>query len=91
MSSTVIGILKNKKNAKVTTTLYTCTDFEDYYKTSEDKSVLGRRCEVIYLGEYDVTELDLEVGSEIEIYFDKAITLPNGSTIQRIKRVEVIN
>ena len=78
-----------KANGKVTT-LYVEQDFEPFYKDEDGtKGFVGKRAESIYAGYYDCSQL--KVGDEIEIYYDKAMTLKSGKTFQTIKKIEKLN
>ena len=50
---------------------------------------MGQKAESIYAGYYDCSQL--KVGDEIEIYYDKAMTLKSGKTFQTIKKIEKLN
>ena len=78
-----------KANGKVTT-LYVEQDFEPFYKDEDGtKGFVGKRAESIYAGYYDCSQF--KVGDEIEIYYDKAMTLKSGKTFQTIKKIEKLN
>ena len=78
-----------KANGKVTT-LYVEQDFEPFYKDEDGtKGFVGKRAESIYAGYYDCSKF--KVGDEIEIYYDKAMTLKSGKTFQTIKKIEKLN
>ena len=65
-------------------------DFEPFYKDEDGtKGFVGKRAESIYAGYYDCSQL--KVGDEIEIYYDKAMTLKSGKTFQTIKKIEKLN
>lgn len=78
------------KNADgiVCTTLHLTDNFEPYYSNPE----AGRGCEgqkvcSVYAGSYDCSAL--KVGTEIEIFYDKAVTTSRG-TFQQVKKIEII-
>ena len=48
---------------------------------------MGKRTEAIYVGSYDIS--DLEIGMEIEIYYDKAVSTAKG-TFQTVKKIIVL-
>lgn len=45
------------------------------------------KAEAIYVGSYDIS--DLEIGMEIEIYYDKAVVTAKG-TFQTVKKILVL-
>ncbi len=86
---TVLGIQNSKtKSGTKVTTLHVSEDFESYY-TDKDKGreCAGKRVESIYVGEYDCT--DIKIGSEIEVFYGKAVSTPRG-TFSPIRKIEVV-
>ena len=88
----IIGISYSTTSQGVkNTTLHVIDDFPLYYKNeaaeAAGRGCMGRKVETIYIGSYDTK--DLEIGAEIEIYYDKAIKTANG-TYQPIKKIEIL-
>lgn len=88
----IIGISYSTTSQGVkNTTLHIIDDFPLYYKNeaaeAAGRGCVGKRVETVYVGSYDVK--DLEIGAEIEIYYDKAIKTANG-TYQPIKKIEIL-
>lgn len=86
----IIGIVKSvNKNGEAVFTLH-CTDaFAPYENDAEKgKSAVGVKTQSVYAGTYDCSKIKL--GSEIEIYYDRAITTTSG-TFQTIKKIEVVS
>ena len=77
----------NKDGEKVTT-LHVGEEFDSYF-TDKDagRGCAGMKVETIYVGTYDCSTLKL--GSEIEVYYGKAMTTRNG-TFSPIKKIEVV-
>lgn len=85
---TIVGMNSslNSKGEKVVT-LHVTEPFDAYYTDKENgKTCSGLKVESIYVGTYDCDELD--IGMEIEILYDKAVTTKRG-TFQPIKRIEM--
>ena len=77
-------------HGKTVSTLHVAYDFNDYYNNAEaGRSCKGMRVESIYVGTLDCSAI--EVGAEIDILFDKAITTASGSVYQPVKRIEIID
>lgn len=75
---------KGTRNA----TIYVVKEFEDYYKSTDgSRGCAGKRTEAIYVGSYDTS--DLEIGMEIEIFYDKAVVTAKG-TFQTVKKILVL-
>ncbi len=78
-----------KSDGHTTTTLHVSTEFSDFYKKeSEGRYCEGQSVETIYIGEYDSTKLS--VGSEIEIFYGKAIQMKSGGIFQPIREIKLI-
>ncbi len=77
----------NSEGMKVTT-LHVGEEFGNYFKDkSSGRGCAGMKVETIYVGTYDCTTI--KVGSEIEVYYDKAMTTKTG-TYSPIKKIEVV-
>ena len=77
------------KSGKIGFTLYLEEDFSAYYKDpTNGRGCVGKSCSSIYVADYDCSTL--EVGAEIEIYYDRAVTTTKG-VYQSIKSIEVVN
>lgn len=88
--ATVVGIhFSLNAQGKQVSTLHIVEPFEAYY-SAEDKSrgCYGKKVSTVYVGDYDCS--GIKVGSEIEIYYGKAITTKNG-TFQTIKQIDIIS
>lgn len=86
---TVIGMHRsaNSKGERVTT-LHVSEEFEPYYTDrATGRSCEGKKVSTIYVGTYDCSSI--EIGSEIEVYYNKAIVSSKG-TFQTIKHIEVM-
>lgn len=71
------------------TTLHLADEFPDYFKKSENgRGCAGMRVETVYVGAYDCTSI--KVGSEIEIFYDRAMQTKSGS-FSPIKKIEMIS
>ena len=78
-----------RKNGTVLTTLHVVGEFESFYTDFEsNRSCVGKKVETIYVGEYDCS--NLQVGMEIDISYDKAVTTSKG-TFQSIKKIDIIS
>ena len=86
---TVVGInFAVNQHGERTSTLHVVDDFEAFYNNEETgRSCIGQKCETIYVGTYDVS--NIKVGAMIDISYDRAITTKNG-VFQPIKRIDVI-
>lgn len=85
----IVGISTTRKEDRVTTTLYVTCPFDSYYNSPENgRSCQGEKVDSIYVGEYDCKNLKL--GTEIEVYYDKAISSKNG-VYQQIKLIQPIS
>ncbi len=75
---------KGTRNA----TIYVVKEFDDYYKSTDgSRDFVGKKVEAIYVGSYDIS--DLEIGMEIEIFYDKAVVTAKG-TFQTVKKIIVL-
>ena len=85
----IVGISSTTNTKDIrNTTLYVVKEFEDYYKSTDDsRECIGKKAEAIYVGSYDIS--DLEIGMEIEIYYDKAVVTAKG-TFQTVKKILVL-
>ncbi len=85
----ILGINCSKNASKETVyTLHLATNFEPYYSDKHyERTCIGERVESIYVGTYDCSDLD--VGMEVEIYYDRAKTSSKG-TYQTVKKIEII-
>ena len=85
----ILGIhFSMNSDGKKVTTLHVGEEFGDYFKDKDSgRGCAGLRVETIYVGTYDCSAL--KVGSEIEVYYDKAMTTKNG-TYSPIKKIEVV-
>lgn len=89
MAAKILGIhyTTNEDGSKCTT-LHLEDDFPVYYSNIQaGRNCLGKHVSTVYVGTYDCS--GLKVGSEIEIYYDKAIQTKNGS-FQPIKKIDVV-
>ena len=63
-------------------------DYNSYYENAEaGRGCIGKKVEAIYVGNIDCSAL--QVGQEIEVFYDKAITTAKG-TFQPIKKINII-
>lgn len=87
---TIVGMnMTTTSEGMVSTTLHVTDEFNTYYHNpSAGRSCIGEKCESIYVGNHDCSEL--RVGMVIDILYDKAITTNRG-TFQPIKRIEIIS
>ena len=77
-----------KKNGERVSTLQVLQPYEEYYNSADgSRGCVGMRTEAIYVGSYDIS--DLEIGMEIEIYYDKAVSTAKG-TVQTVKKIIVL-
>lgn len=85
----IIGISRCKNSrGQVTTTLHLADQFPAYFEDpSTGRSCFGRQVQTVFLNTYDASEL--EVGMEIDVYYDKAVTTAKG-TFQTIKKIDII-
>lgn len=75
-------------NGITTTTLHLADDFKPYYAdASAGRSCAGKCVKSVYVGNYDCSEI--QIGSNIEIYYDEAVSSKKG-TFQSVKKIEVI-
>lgn len=75
---------------KTTTTLHVADDFNDYYSNAEaGRSCKGMKVESVYVGILDCSLL--EVGMNIDIAYDKAVTTTNGRVYQPVKKIEILD
>lgn len=75
---------------KTTTTLHVADNFNDYYSNAEaGRSCQGLKVESIYAGTIDCSML--QVGMEIDIAYDKAVTTTNGRVYQPVKKIEILD
>ena len=90
MAAKVLGFHYTTNEAgNRSTTLHLEEDFPVYYSNTEaGRNCSGKRVSTVYVGSYDCSAI--KVGSEIEIYYDKAIQTKNGS-FQPIKMIEVLS
>lgn len=89
---TLVGINStvNANGVKVHT-LHGLEEFDNYYNNPDSGRIcLGKKAVSVYVGDYDVLGAGIKPGSEIEIYYDKAITTAKG-TFQPIKRIDIIS
>lgn len=78
---------KNSQGEKLST-LHVLDNFPQYYSSANaGRDCVGKKAETIFVGTYDIS--DLQVGMEIEIYYDKAVTTAKG-TFQTIKKIEIL-
>ena len=89
MATKVIGIhFTTSESGIKSTTLHLEEDFPTYYSNAEaGRNCSGKRATSVYIGDYDSSAI--KVGSEIEIFYDKAITTKSG-TFQPIKKIDVL-
>lgn len=87
---TVVGIhFVVNQHGERTATLHVIEDFEAFYNNEEiGRSCKGQKCETIYVGTTDVS--NIEVGSTIDVAYDKAIQTKNG-LYQPVKSIEVLD
>lgn len=85
----IVGIhFSTKPDGQQSTTLHVEEEFNSYYKDeAAGRGCAGKKVETIYIGGYDCS--GLEIGSEIEIYYDRARESSKG-TFQPIKLIQVI-
>lgn len=85
----IVGInYSTNSNGQKVSTIYVTEPFEPYYTNVEaGRSCIGEKTESIYVGDYDCS--NLEIGMEIEIFYDKAISTKKG-TYQPIKKIDII-
>ena len=77
----------NKSGERVST-IQVVRPYEEYYSNADgSRGCEGMRAEAIYVGSYDIS--DLEIGMEIEIFYDKAIVTAKG-TFQMVKKIVVL-
>lgn len=75
-------------DGKKVTTLQVAENYNDYYANAESgRGCAGQKVDSIYVGVYDCS--GIKVGSEIEIYYEKAINSKNG-LYQPIKQIEIL-
>lgn len=86
----VVGIsYSESSNGKRSTTLYCLNAFDAYQDNPEaGRFCEGEKAESVYVGNYDCSEI--EIGSEIEIYYGKAITTAKG-TFQPVTLIRIIS
>lgn len=86
----IVGMhYSTKPDGQQSTTLHVLEEFNEYYKAAASgRGCNGMKAGTIYVGSYDCT--GLEVGLEIEIYYDRAVETAKG-TFQRIKLIQVLN
>lgn len=86
---TIVGMnYSTNSNGQKVITLYVTAPFEAYYSNIEaGRGFVGEKTDKIYVGTYDCS--NLEIGMDIEIYYDKAVNTKNG-TYQPIKKIEVM-
>ena len=76
---TIVGISSNESGGRIYTTLHVVRDFDNYQ---------GQKGEAINAGGYDCS--GLEVGQEIEVYYQKAIATAKG-TFQPVALIRVLS
>jgi len=87
----LLGLHFTTNDGQRRTTLHVKYDFKSFYNNLQNgRGCIGERVEEIYIGDYDISGLDLEVGSEIEVYFDKGVQTSKG-IFQPVKKVELLN
>lgn len=70
------------------TTIHVKENFESFYNNAENgRKAVGMKVSSIYVGAYDC--LNLKVGMDINIYYDRAIVTAKG-TFQPVKKIEIV-
>lgn len=81
--------IARKDGEESKTILYLSDSFPEYYSQSEKgRSCVGQYCESVYVGTYNCDKID--VGANIEILYDRAVTTKNGSVFQPIREIRVM-
>lgn len=85
----IVGIsYTTNKNGERVSTVQVIHPYEEYYNSTDGyRGCVGMRTEAIYVGSYDIS--DLEIGMEIEIFYDKAVVTAKG-TFQTVKKIVVL-
>lgn len=84
----IIGIAQTMRDGRTLTTIHGLEPFETFFNSPPERISSGQKAVSVYVGGLDCS--GLEVGMEIEILYDKAITTARG-TFQPVKRIEVIS
>ncbi len=86
---TIVGISSNESGGRIYTTLHVVRDFDNYQNSPENgRFCVGQKVEAINAGGYDCS--GLEVGQEIEVYYQKAIATAKG-TFQPVALIRVLS
>lgn len=85
----IVGMnFSTNADRKRVTTLHVSEPFNEYYSNSEaGRGCIGEKVDKVFVGEYDCSKLEL--GMEIDIFYDKAVSTRNG-TYQPIKRIDIL-
>ncbi len=88
-SATIVGISSNESGGKKYYTLHLVKPFDGFQNNPENgRFCEGQKVEAVNAGGYDCSRL--EVGQEIEVYYEKAVTTSKG-TFQPIALIRVIS
>ena len=78
-----------KDSGETLTTLHVIDDFSEYQRQADSgRFCEGHCCDNIYVGVYDCTKL--VIGSEIEIFYDKAIQTKTGGIFQPVREIRMV-
>ena len=88
---TVVGMnVTVNSNGEKTTTLHVIEEFEGYYNNPQNgRTCTGKKAGTVYVGTYDCSSI--KVGSEVDIYYDKAVSTSKGTLFQSVKKIEVLS
>lgn len=74
------------KDGQMVTALHVTEPFDSYYY-GDGKGAEGLKVDTIYAGTVDCSKV--QVGNEIEVFYDKAVTTKNGS-YSPVKKIQIV-
>lgn len=86
---TIVGINSTTNSKGTVSTIHVVDEFASYYNSPKDgRACTGQQASSIYVGNYDCS--GLKVGSNIDIFYEKAVQTSKG-VFQPIKKIMILD